>query len=358
MVYSLRDAYKNTNPFNDYSDSSFMGYTNANSTPSIPTMPDIQTQTETLPNGGGTYNPAGSSAITPAAPVVPTPTETGSGGFVPTPGVNYDKYKDPKTGEIMGPDEYAIYLANKLPKNKNNQVPGYAGDAITDPNQTADQLKRQATDLNNARNDIAVGQTDPYKVGNKSGIAYSPAQLKAIESAYAGIYDPALKDVFERLEEKEASDKKIEDEEASRRATTFSTNEAIRKYWNTYGANKGGSTNFSGEDNIPDYSDSNLIKLSSAGIFPDEFETAKDYTYAANTLLANGIQDMGEDELQLIVDKILETIPPEEFYDYLKRTRTFTGYFENGLMKVALTKEQIDEMEKIRIRNLYEKRKK
>lgn len=142
----------------------------------------------------------------------------------------YEQFKDPKTGKVMTPQEYAVYLGNKVP----GSVTKYAGDAMLNPNQTSEQLTTTATNLNNARNDIATGTTDPYKVGNKSGIAYSPAQLKAIESAYAGIYDPALNDVFARLKTKQAEDQQAQD----RADTVFATNEAIRKYNATVGANK------------------------------------------------------------------------------------------------------------------------
>ena len=196
-----------------------------------------QTQTETLPNGGGTYNPTGGAAIFPTKPVVPSIPENDL----------YAKYRDPKTGDVMTHQEYAIYLGNKVPKGT-GQISNYAGDSVTNPNRTANELIGTATDLNNARNDIAVGASDPYKVGNKSGIAYSPAELKAIESAYAGIYDPALKDVFSRLRDKQADDKEIADREESDRARRFSTDESIRLYNATTALNKGGGDEDSGHD--------------------------------------------------------------------------------------------------------------
>jgi len=193
-----------------------------------------QTNTQTLPNGGGSYNPAGNSTIFPAAPVVPT-APTSPTGFVPVPGVNYDKYRDPKTGRIMSPQEYAIYLGNKVPKGT-GEIPNYAMNAVTDPNKTSNELIGQAERLNNSRNDIATGTTDPYGVGNKSGIAYSPAELKAIESAYAGIYDPALSDVFSRLRDKQAE----EDKAAELETIVFKTNEAIRQWQATTGTKSSG----------------------------------------------------------------------------------------------------------------------
>ncbi len=110
----------------------------------------------------------------------------------------------------------------------------YAGDAMTNPNQSANELKGRARDMNNARNDIATGTKDPYGVGNKSGIAYSPTELKAIENAYAGVYDPALNDVFSRLQDKQAEDAKI----ASREDRVFATNEAIRQWQATTGTKR------------------------------------------------------------------------------------------------------------------------
>jgi len=188
--------------------------------------PQTDTNTQTLPYGGGTYNPGvAGGAIFPTTPPAPAPPENDL----------YAKYRDPKTGEIMSPEEYAISLGNKVPKGT-GQIPNYAGDALTNPNQTTNELIGRATGLNNARNDIATGTTDPYGVGNKSGIAYSPQELKAIESAYAGVYDPALNDVFSRLRDKESEDKAI----ADRENIVFKTNEAIRQWQSTTGTKSSG----------------------------------------------------------------------------------------------------------------------
>lgn len=219
----------------------------ANSTPGIL---GTKTRTQTLPYGGGTFNPAGDSKITPTpifntpaprpiAPVVPTvpaaPAQTSS---------FYDKYRDPKTGEIMTPEEYAIYLGNKIPKG-NGEITNYAGDAVANPNQTAEELTARATGLNNSRNDIATGTTDPYGVASKSGIAYSPAELQAIEKAYAGIYDPALQDVFARLKTTQANEEQKANLQAAKELEIFKTNESIRQWRATTGTKAGGS----GEEN-------------------------------------------------------------------------------------------------------------
>ena len=99
--------------------------------------------------------------------------------------------------------------------------------------------------MNIARGDIAVGETDPYKVGSKSGIAYSPTELKAIENAYAGIYDPALNDVFSRLKDRRAEDakalkreEKLEDRKYDKEMIKFRTNESIRAWRATTGTTK------------------------------------------------------------------------------------------------------------------------
>lgn len=149
------------------------------------------------------------------------------------------KYIDPATGKyFQTAQEYGNYVATKIPASKPaGDVPAYAGDAMTNPNQSAVDLQGTARDLNNARNDIAVGATDPYGVGNKSGVAYSPTELKAIENAYAGIYDPALNDVFARLKEKQAADQKAVDDQQYIYRQKLQTDENIRQYKSTTGAN-------------------------------------------------------------------------------------------------------------------------
>jgi len=208
---------------------------NGNYNPQAPGMFNPQTNTQVLPNGGGSYNPAGNSAITPAPIFTGVPVTPLAPAAAESEIDLYAKYRDPKTGEVMTPQEYAVYLGNKAPKGTGD-ISNYAGDAMTNPNQTTDELTARARNLNNARNDIATGETDPYGVGNKSGIAYSPTELKAIESAYAGIYDPALNDVFSRLQEKEAADAKIADREAQ----VFATNENIRQWRATTGTKSSG----------------------------------------------------------------------------------------------------------------------
>jgi len=195
-----------------------------------------------LPNGAGVYDAAATSGpvIKPAPiftgikPVVQQPAP------VATPPVStlYDKYKDPKTGKVMTPEEYAIYLGNKVPKG-NGEITNYAGDALTNPNKSASELTADATNLNNSRNDIATGASDPYKVGNQSGVAYSPTELKAIENAYAGVYDPALQDVFSRLKTTQDAEKAKTDLQQAKDLETYKTNESIRQWRATTGTTPG-----------------------------------------------------------------------------------------------------------------------
>jgi hypothetical protein len=233
-MLNFKSIPASTNPLMDYYNG-LTGTGTANSTPMI--VP----KTQTLPNGGGTFNPAGKSVIAPApiftgaktsAPVAPTtPAPAAAPSQAPS---FYDKYRDPKTGEVMSPEEYAIYLGNKIPKG-NGEITNYAGDALTNPNESASDLAKRATNLNNSRNDIATGEADPYGVGSKSGIAYSPEELKAIEKAYAGIYDPALNDVFSRLKETQATEKAKTELAQAKEMEVFKTNEAIRQWRNTTG---------------------------------------------------------------------------------------------------------------------------
>ena len=112
------------------------------------------------------------------------------------------KYVNPETGERYDPNDYSDMVAKRL---TGGAVGVAAGDAIVG-DQNTQQIQNTARNMNNARNDIATGETDPYGVGADSGIAYTPAELKAIENAQAGIYDPALQSVFSRLETKQKQD--------------------------------------------------------------------------------------------------------------------------------------------------------
>lgn len=118
---------------------------------------------------------------------------------IPTQWIN------PKTGGLYTPEEYANNVASSLPGN-NGDVPKFAGDTLTQGQQTTEQLQGAASGLNNARNDIAVGETDPYKIGSESGIAYSPQELAAIEKAYSGVYDPAINSALSKLDQKQKAD--------------------------------------------------------------------------------------------------------------------------------------------------------
>lgn len=170
--------------------------------PIAPAVPTTQV-TRTLPNGQGTYqSPVISQPSAPVAPKVAPVVQSPAAPTAPA-GVDYSKYTDPATGRVLSPQEYANMLASRV---NGGAIPNYAGNALTQGPQTTPQLQSTATDLNNQRNDIAVGATDPYGVASKSGIAYSPTEMAAIEKAYAGIYDPALKDVFAKLDLKQKQD--------------------------------------------------------------------------------------------------------------------------------------------------------
>jgi hypothetical protein len=154
---------------------------------------------------------------------------------------------NPETGKYFTPQEYANYVALKIPASKaKGDIPQYAGDAMTKPDESTAALTARATNLNNTRNDIATGTTDPYKAGAKSGIAYSPQELAAIEKAYAGIYDPALNDVFARLKEKKDAEQKL----ADREDRIFQTNEQIRAWRATTGSKSGSDDSLFTDANI------------------------------------------------------------------------------------------------------------
>jgi len=117
-----------------------------------------------------------------------------SGGGAPAPATDTSQYTNPATGKPYTPDEFAAKLTGT-----GADIPRYVQEQFNNPNPSEIDAEVTATRLNNARNDIATGETDAYGVASQSGIAYSPAELRAIEKAYAGIYDPAIDSALARL---------------------------------------------------------------------------------------------------------------------------------------------------------------
>lgn len=194
--------------------------------PTKTTVPGSRTQV--LPNGGGSYqSPTPNMSTTPNMSMAPAPVLgpvkppvtppattpstkkifTGSTPAVdtqtPPEQLDYSKYTNPATGKPYTPQEYAEVVANRVTAPS---IPKYAGDVLTQGPQTEEQLAAKARELNNERNDIAVGEKDPYKVASESGLQLTPAQLSAVESAYKGVYTPALEDVFAAISKKQKSD--------------------------------------------------------------------------------------------------------------------------------------------------------
>lgn len=179
--------------------------------------PSLSSRTQTLPNGAGSFEsptpnmsmaPTSLSSVysgspAPTAPVVTPPAKKTPSSPSSPASLDYSKYINPKTGQPYSPQEYADMVAGKI---TGGAVPKYAGDALSNPDQSAADLEKTGIGLNNARNDIATGATDPYKVGSKSGIQYTPEELAAIEKAYGGTFDPAINDVITKLTEKQKKD--------------------------------------------------------------------------------------------------------------------------------------------------------
>lgn len=124
-------------------------------------------------------------------------------------------------GTFKTPDQIAGEMGSALRATQGQgDIGTLAGGYFGGGEKTAEQLRAEATLINNTRNDIAVGESDPYGVASKSGIAYTPAELNAIEKAYAGIYDPAIATAFAKVEQKQ-----IEDEVARKEAADIASDE-------------------------------------------------------------------------------------------------------------------------------------
>lgn len=166
--------------------------------------------------------PAPVAAPTPiaAAPVVPAPlplknpnNAAPAGGSIGTPVTPPTQTSVPPQwlradGTIKTPEEIAADVGSSLKTAHGSADIGtLALGQFGGQDKSAVQLEAEARRVGNTRNDIAVGETDPYKVASQSGIAYTPAELNAIEKAYAGVYDPALDTALAKVTAKQESDK-------------------------------------------------------------------------------------------------------------------------------------------------------
>lgn len=110
-------------------------------------------------------------------------------------------------GTFFTPDEIAGNVATTLQQGSGQGDIGtlarnnFAGDA-----KTTEQMSTELRLLNNAQGDIASGAEDPFGIASDSGIAYTPAELQAIESSYAGIYDPAITSAMSKLERRQGQE--------------------------------------------------------------------------------------------------------------------------------------------------------
>ena len=142
--------------------------------------------------GGGQSSPLFGGQNPPPAPKNETPA-------VPSQWMRPD-------GTMKTPEEIANEVAGTLKAGQGPDIGKLAGDQFGGQGKSAVELAAEAAQINNTRNDIAVGENDPYKVAAQSGIAYTPQELQAIESAYAGIYDPAITTALAKVEQKQAED--------------------------------------------------------------------------------------------------------------------------------------------------------
>ena len=162
--------------------------------------------------------PPPTQTVPPPTQTVPPPTQN-----EPQPTQTQQSYSNEIPSEYINPETGTFYkMEDFAPKQQYGDIPQYAGDTLTEGNQSAEQLSMRAADLVNARNDIATGASDPYKVASESGIPYSPEEMRAIEKAYAGIYDPAINSALEKLNQKREMD-----------LIKFRTDEGIREYQTT-----------------------------------------------------------------------------------------------------------------------------
>jgi hypothetical protein len=153
--------------------------------------------------------PTGSTGATdPNAGATATGSTGATGSTLPTSYYNAD-------GTLKTPAQVASEVGNSLfSAHTNGDVGNLAMSQFTNPDggTTAD-AQAAAAQINNTKNDISTGATDPYNVAGSSGIAYTPEELDAIQKAYAGVYTPALNTALAKVTLKQSEDKAALDQQ-------------------------------------------------------------------------------------------------------------------------------------------------
>jgi len=93
--------------------------------------------------------------------------------------------------------EYNIPTGSPSPSGY--MIDEYAKSWEQNPDASSQELLYQGNNLNDVRNKIATGITDPYNLGVKSNIPFTADQLRGIERGMAESIDPAINDLKSRI---------------------------------------------------------------------------------------------------------------------------------------------------------------
>lgn len=152
-------------------------------------------------------NPAPVPPPTPAPVPTPSAPQAGPTGATGPATPNIPPQWLNADGSFKTPDQVASDVGSTLKTVHGTPDAGaLALDQFKNKDGSTADAEAAARKIGNTRNDIAVGETDPYGVGASSGIQYTPAELSAIEHAYAGVYDPALDTALAKVNSKQQED--------------------------------------------------------------------------------------------------------------------------------------------------------
>lgn len=197
-----------------------------------------------------------SPLVTPTTPVpgvIPAP----NASVVPPASTTSLFNQGTPTLPVVGSSTLPTHVSNADPKAMlesakkmlaGGDIPAYSSLQFQNTNPSVVQAETTATELNNARNDLATGTADPYKWASQSGIPFTAAELSAIESAGAGVYDPAIDSALARLDQAQA------EHLAKTKASSTTTSNALSAVNPTY-------TIQAGEDPFTDIAQKNGLTM-------------------------------------------------------------------------------------------------
>lgn len=114
-------------------------------------------------------------------------------------GTNTNTNNTSTTNNMFGGSDTTMNTGSEFNTGNNQDLNKFDVDkyfqVIDTMNPTLEEMYQIRNAINNKRNDVAVGEVDPYELFTKRGITATPKMIENMRKSTAGIYDPLLSDI-------------------------------------------------------------------------------------------------------------------------------------------------------------------